>query len=109
MAEAVYQFRLYVAGQMHRSITAIANLDKLAQVIESPCQIEIVDLQRQAHSARDYGIIAIPTLLKLSPPPVRKVIGDLSDIQHVLTSIAPIRAIPSSHRTRSRASVKHKR
>ena len=80
--------RLYVAGQTPKCITAFANLKKLCEEHLQGCyDIEIVDLLKQPQLARGEQIIAIPTLVRKLPPPIRKIIGDLSNTERVLVGL----------------------
>lgn len=84
----VYQLRLYVAGQTPRSIAALANLKKICEkYLAGKYQIEIVDLQKNPQLAKGDQIFAIPTLVRKLPPPIRKIIGDLSNTERVLVGL----------------------
>lgn len=85
----VWMFRLYVAGQTPRSILASANLRRLcdAYLTHEKYEIQIVDLIDNPHLAERDQIIVIPTLVRLSPPPMRKVFGDLSNLEKVLAGL----------------------
>jgi circadian clock protein KaiB len=80
--EAAWHFRLYIAGQTPKSLAAISNLHSIcnAYLLEN-CHIEVVDLLKTPHLAERDNVIAIPTLVRLIPAPVRKIIGDLSDME----------------------------
>jgi circadian clock protein KaiB len=79
---------LYVAGQTPKSLAAIANLEKICKEhLAGQYVVEVVDLKKQPHLAREHGIVAIPTLVRQLPVPIRKIIGDLSDSQKVLVSL----------------------
>jgi circadian clock protein KaiB len=87
-AEAHWCLRLYVAGQSPKSLTAFANLKLLCDTyLSSRYEIEIIDLLEYPHLAAEDEIIAIPTLLRRSPAPRRKLIGDLSDVDRVLAGL----------------------
>ncbi len=80
--------RLYVAGQSSRSVTAITNLRRLCEEhMGNRCTIEIIDLVRNPELARADQVVAIPTLVRKMPPPVRRIIGDLSATEKVLVSL----------------------
>jgi circadian clock protein KaiB len=80
--------RLYVAGQTPKCITAFANLKQLCEEhLKDRYEIEIVDLLKQPQLARGEQIIAVPTLVRKLPPPVRKIIGDLSNTERVLVGL----------------------
>src|ERR1043165_3597308 len=75
----VWKLRLFVAGQTAKSIRAFANLEVLCeQHLKGRYQIEVIDLLEHPHLARGNQIVAIPTLEVKLPPPVQKIIGDLS-------------------------------
>lgn len=77
---------LYVAGMAPRSLQAFATIRELCeQNLKGRYQLTVVDIYQQPELAREAQIIAAPTLIKLSPPPVCRMIGDLSDRQRVLT------------------------
>ena len=79
-----YNLRLYVAGQTPKSITAIANLKKICEThIPGRYEIEVVDLIRDPALARRHQIVAIPTLIRQLPEPLKRIIGDLSNVEKV--------------------------
>jgi circadian clock protein KaiB len=79
---------LYVAGQTPKSVAAIDNLRRICdQDLPGRYKIEVIDLARAPHRARTDDIVAIPTLVRRLPPPLRKIIGDLSDRGRVLVSL----------------------
>jgi len=82
------RLRLYVAGETARSKQAIANLRKICEIeLEGQCEIEIVDVLDNPDLAEKEKILATPTLIKLLPPPLRRIIGDLSQIEKVLLGL----------------------
>jgi circadian clock protein KaiB len=84
----VWELRLYVAGQTPKSITAFANLKKICEEhLEGRYHIEVIDLLRNPQLARGDQIVAIPTLVRQLPPPLKKIIGDLSDTLRVLVGL----------------------
>ena len=84
-----YLLRLYVSGQTTRSVRAIENLKQLCEdYLEGRYEIEIIDVYQQPERLKDEQIIAVPTLIRKLPLPVRKVIGDLSDTGRVLVGLA---------------------
>ena len=84
----VWQLRLYVAGQMPKSMTAFANLKAICKNhLENRYSIEVIDLLEQPGLSKGDQIIAIPTLVRKLPQPVRKIIGDLSDTERVLVGL----------------------
>lgn len=83
-----WHLRLYVAGQSPKSLKAFANLVRLCEEhLESRYDIEIVDLIENPQLAAGDEIIAIPTLVRRLPAPMRKIIGDLSDVDRVLVGL----------------------
>lgn len=82
------RLRLYVAGQTPKSITALANLRRLCDDhLAGRYRIEVVDLLSQPHLARRDNIVVIPTLVRKLPPPLRRIIGDLSNEERVLVGL----------------------
>jgi circadian clock protein KaiB len=87
-ARAEVTLRLYVAGNAPNSLRAIANAKAIcAEHFLSCHDLEIVDLLQYPLRGLDDGIIVTPTLLRLSPLPIRRVVGNLSDTQQVLTTL----------------------
>jgi circadian clock protein KaiB len=83
-----WNLRLYVAGQTPKSITALANLKKICEEhLANQYKIEVIDLVRQPHLARKDQILAIPTLVRNLPTPIKKIIGDLSNTEKVLLGL----------------------
>lgn len=83
-----YVLRLYVAGQTPRSLTAIDNLMRICREhLHQRYQVEVIDLVKNPERARGDDIVAIPTLVRGLPPPLRRLIGDLSDTDHVLAGL----------------------
>ena len=83
-----FMMRLYVAGQSARSQAAIANLRRICDThMAGRCTIEVVDLMRNPELAKADQIVAIPTLVRKLPVPVRRIIGDLSATDKVLLSL----------------------
>jgi circadian clock protein KaiB len=80
--------RLYVAGQTPKAITAFTNLKKICEEqLDGKYSIEVIDLLKNPHLANEYQIVALPTLIRKLPVPVRKIIGDLSDTERVLMGL----------------------
>lgn len=80
---------LYVAGQTPKSVAAITNLEHICEThFPGRYNVEVVDLRKAPQLAREHNIVAIPTLVRELPEPMRKVIGDLSDTQKVLVHLA---------------------
>jgi len=87
-AKAILQLRLYVAGQTPKSMTALRNLKKLCEEhLHNMYELEVVDLLKQPQLARGDQILAIPTLVRRLPVPVKKIIGDLSNTERVLVGL----------------------
>jgi circadian clock protein KaiB len=85
---ATLVLRLYVAGGAPNSVLAIRNVEAIcAAHFADRHTLEIVDLLEQPRRAGADGIVVTPTLLRLSPPPVRRVIGNLSDLDKVLLAL----------------------
>lgn len=83
-----WTLRLYVAGQTARSLTAFDNLKRLCEErLKGHYGIEVIDLLRNPRLARDDQILAIPTLVRRLPLPVRRIIGDLSNTERVLVGL----------------------
>jgi circadian clock protein KaiB len=83
-----WKLRLYVAGQTPKSLRALANLKRLCEErLRGRYEIEVTDLLVHPHLAKDDQILAIPTLVRQSPAPLRKIIGDLSDTDRVLVGM----------------------
>jgi len=79
---------LYVAGETPRSLSAVANLERIVgEHFPGQYEIEVVDLKKNPKLAREHDIIAIPTLVRELPVPLRKIIGDLSNEEKVLVSL----------------------
>jgi circadian clock protein KaiB len=82
------ELRLYVAGQTPKSLRAIDNLQRICdEELTGRYHIEIVDLVEHPQLARDAQIIAVPTLVRQRPQPLRKILGDLSDTAKVLVGL----------------------
>jgi len=83
-----WHLRLYVAGQTPKSIAAFANLKKICdEHLKGRYTIEVVDLLENPRLAKGDQILAIPTLVRKLPPPLRKIIGDLSNTERVLVGL----------------------
>jgi len=83
-----WDLRLYVAGQTPRSVTALENLERICEEhLAGEYRIEVVDLLKDPKLARGDQILAVPTLVRKLPEPVRKIIGDLSNEDRVLVGL----------------------
>lgn len=88
MDKEIYELRLYVAGQTAKSATALQNLKKYCEeYLQGQYSIEVIDLLKNPQLAEGDQILAIPTLVKKVPEPVRKIIGDLSNEEKVLVGL----------------------
>jgi circadian clock protein KaiB len=83
-----YQLRLYIAGQTPKSLAAISNLHSICEEhLAGHFTIEVIDLLVNPQLAKGDEIIAIPTLVRKLPEPIRKIIGDLSDTEKTLVGL----------------------
>ena len=83
-----WELRLYVAGQTPKSLAAFANLKRICEeYLDGQYQIEVIDLLQNPQLAREDQILAIPTLVRKLPEPLRKIIGDLSNKERVLVGL----------------------
>jgi circadian clock protein KaiB len=81
----VYRLRLYVSGASRSSLQAISNLTQFCrEYLEGRYELEVIDLYQQPQLAMQEQLIVAPTLIKASPPPMRKLIGTLSNAQDML-------------------------
>ncbi len=90
----IWTLRLYVAGQTPKSIEAFANLKKICEThLQDKYRIEVIDLVENPELAKNDQILAIPTLVRKLPEPVKKIIGTLADEEKVLVGleITPIK------------------
>ena len=86
--EETWKLRLYVAGQTPKSMTAFANLKKICEEhLAGKCRIEVIDLLKNPQLAKGDQIIAIPTLVRKLPEPIKKIIGDLANTERVLVGL----------------------
>ena len=84
----VFELRLYVAGQTPKSVTALGNLKRMCEEhLAGKYRIEVIDLLEHPQLARGDQILAIPTLVRRLPSPIRKIIGDLSNTERVLVGL----------------------
>ncbi|HMG17277.1 MAG TPA: circadian clock KaiB family protein [Gemmatimonadales bacterium] len=85
---AFYDLRLYIAGQTARSLAAMANLQRICdEHLEGRYRIEVIDLLERPQLARGDQILALPTLVRKLPQPIRKLVGDLSDTERALVGL----------------------
>ncbi|HEY6621748.1 MAG TPA: circadian clock KaiB family protein [Steroidobacteraceae bacterium] len=91
----LYNLRLYVAGQTPKSITALANLKKICEEhLVGRYQIEVIDLLERPQLAAGDQILAVPTLVRRLPEPLKRIIGNLSDMERVLVGL-DLRPVPA--------------
>jgi circadian clock protein KaiB len=87
--DELWELRLYVAGQSPKSLRALSNLNDLCEEhLAGRYSIEVIDLVDQPSRARSDDILAIPTLVRRLPVPLRKIIGDLSNTERVLVGLS---------------------
>lgn len=83
-----FDLRLYVAGQTPKSVRAVENLRRVCEEhLAGRYRVEVIDLLEDPRLARGDEIIAVPTLVRKLPEPIRKIIGDLSDTERVLVGL----------------------
>ena len=83
-----YELRLYVAGQTAKSLAAFANLKRICEThLEGEYRIEVIDLIKTPQLAAGDQILAVPTLVRRLPEPIKKIIGDLSNEERVLVGL----------------------
>ena len=82
--QAKYVLRLYVSGSTSKSALAIENIKRICeQHLKQRYDLEVIDIYQQPNLAREEQIVAVPTLIKRFPPPLRRLIGDLSNVKKV--------------------------
>lgn len=104
--EPAMKLRLYVAGQTPKSLAALSNLKRIcAKHLDGKYELEVVDLIKNPQQAQGDQILAIPTLVRNLPVPIRKIIGDLSNVDRVLVGLdlrgtgpAPEKKVPVSEK-----------
>jgi circadian clock protein KaiB len=83
-----YQLRLYVAGQTPKSVLALKNLNEICEEhLQGRYEIEVIDLRQDPQLASGDQILAVPTLVRRLPEPIKKIIGDLSNTERVLVGL----------------------
>jgi len=86
--EEFYVLRLYVAGQTNKSLTAFSNLKQICEeYVGGRYKIEVIDLMMNPQLAKGDQILAVPTVVRRLPPPIKKIIGDLSNTERVLVGL----------------------
>jgi len=110
-----YSLRLFVAGMSPKSIQAIENTKRICETyLAGRYQLEVIDVYQQPILAKDGQIVAAPTLIKELPPPLRKLIGSMSDTEKVLVGMdlhigttGPIEPSPDAKSQKSRKTEQH--
>lgn len=87
LKRAKYILRLYVIGSSERSLKAVSNLKKICEEHLPHYDLEIIDIYKDPEAAREEQIVAVPTLVKRLPKPLRKFVGDLSNTQKILVGL----------------------
>ncbi len=88
MDKEKYVLRLYIAGMNPKSMAAVDNIKRICEEhLPGKCQLEIIDIYQQPILAKNGQIVAAPTLVKELPPPLKKLIGSLSDTDRVLVGL----------------------
>jgi len=88
VAMAKWELRLYIAGQTQKSVTAFANLKRICNAhLKGQYRLEVIDLLKNPQLARGDQILAVPTLVRKLPTPIKKIIGDLSNEERVLVGL----------------------
>ncbi len=83
-----YRFQLFINGESPQGTTAVANFERLRLKLSGEGhELQVIDVLKQPHLAEQYRLLATPTLIKSDPPPVRRVIGDLSDVRAVANAL----------------------
>ena len=104
----VWELRLYVAGQTPKSVAAFANLKKLCEEhLPGRYKIEVIDLMQHPQLAAGDQIVAIPTLVRKLPEPLRKIVGDLSNTERTLVGLQ-LRPARSNESRKTRTMTKKK-
>jgi circadian clock protein KaiB len=87
-SQPCYVLRLYIAGVSLRSSHAVENIRKICEEhLKGRCELEVIDIYQHPVLAKGEQVIAVPTLIKKLPPPLRKFIGDLSDTDKILVGL----------------------
>jgi circadian clock protein KaiB len=86
--EGIIELRLYIAGQTRKSIAALTNLRRICEEhLAGRYRVEVIDLMENPQQAQRDQIVAIPTLVRRLPEPIRRIIGDLSNSERVLVGL----------------------
>jgi circadian clock protein KaiB len=85
-----FVLRLYIAGNAPQSMRALSNVRRLChEQLNGRCDLEVIDIYQQPELALEAKLIAVPTLIRYSPPPLRRITGDLSSLQQLLSGLEP--------------------
>jgi len=88
MKDGKYVLRLFISGQTPRSVQAISNIRAICETyLKGRYQLEVVDVYQQPDLARGQQVVAAPTLIKLLPPPLRRLVGDFSRQERILVGL----------------------
>ncbi len=83
-----YVLRLYISGSTLKSALAVENIKRICeQHLKNRYDLKVIDIYQQPNLARDEQIVAVPTLIKLIPLPLRRLVGDMSDLRKVLCGL----------------------
>ena len=94
MGNETYLLRLYVTGMTPRSIEALANIRQICEKhLKNRYELEVVDTFQKPHQLKEDQIVAMPTLLKKLPAPLRRIVGDLSNTERVLIALDLIKKV----------------
>ncbi len=86
--EKMWKLKLYVAGERPTCLNASANLRRLCnERLRGKCEVEVIDIIKHPEAASDEQIVAVPTLIKQSPLPIRRLVGDLSNTERLLIGL----------------------
>jgi circadian clock protein KaiB len=86
--EQYYILRLYIAGTTIQSVTALQNIKKICEEhLQGRYELEVIDIYQQTEAVISDNIVAVPTLIKHLPPPLQKIIGNLSNTEKVLVGL----------------------
>jgi circadian clock protein KaiB len=115
LSQEMYVLRLFVAGMSPKSIQAIENIKRICETyLAGRYQLEVIDVYQQPILAKDGQIVAAPTLVKELPPPLRKLVGSMSDTERVLVGMdlhigttGPIDPSPEAKTQKSRKTEQH--
>jgi len=89
----IWLLRLYIAGHTPKSVRAIGNLRKICEAyLENKYSLEVIDLMERPEVGKSDQILAIPTLVRRLPPPIAKIVGDLSNMEQVLLGLSIIQS-----------------